>query len=253
MELVKKKLTIIDADSIAFLAAHNKKDAEQQKTLDDCKNHAEEIIKNILIATEAEYYICCYTVRSANNFRLKFYPEYKQNRKFKEPIPFLNEVKEFLLFKSQYKSMATFTGEESWEADDLVLSYYIHYNDEYDCIIASPDKDIKNLNVKVYDYKKLEYNNPSEFKENYSMAYDLIAGQSGDGIKGIEGLGDKAAEKLLSGILEVDLFPIVLKSYQNKYGLHEGIELFYSTYKALYIRADYPKERLLVPEEFKTR
>lgn len=251
MMLIKKKLTIIDADSIAFLAAHNKKDAEKEKTFDDCKLHAEEIIKNILIATEADYYICCYTVRSRDNFRLKFYPEYKQNRKFKEPIPFLSEVKDFLLFKSEYKSMATFGDEVSWEADDLCLSYYIHFKDEYECLISSPDKDIKNLNVPVYDYKKLEYNNPSEFKENYSMAYDLIAGQSGDGIKGIEGLGDKAAEKLLSGILEVDLFPVVLKSYINKYGLHAGIELFYSTYKALYIRADYPKERLLLPNEFK--
>jgi 5'-3' exonuclease len=249
--LIKKKLTIIDADSIAFLAAHNKKDAEKEKTFDDCKLHAEEIIKNILIATEADYYICCYTVRSRDNFRLKFYPEYKQNRKFKEPIPFLSEVKDFLLFESEYKSMATFDDEVSWEADDLCLSYYIHFKDEYECLISSPDKDIKNLNVPVYDYKKLEYNNPSEFKENYSMAYDLIAGQSGDGIKGIEGLGDKAAEKLLSGILEIDLFPVVLKSYINKYGLHAGIELFYSTYKALYIRADYPKERLLLPNKFK--
>lgn len=251
MMLIKKKLTIIDADSIAFLAVHNKKDAEKEKTFDDCKLHAEEIIKNILIATEADYYICCYTVRSRDNFRLKFYPEYKQNRKFKEPIPFLNEVKNFLLFDSEYKSMATFDDEVSWEADDLCLSYYVHFKDEYECLISSPDKDIKNLNVPVYDYKKLEYNNPSEFKENYSMAYDLIAGQSGDGIKGIEGLGDKAAEKLLSGVLEVDLFPVVLKAYTNKYGLHAGIELFYFTYKALYIRADYPKERLLLPDEFK--
>ena len=247
----KKKLTIIDADSIAFLAAHNKKDAEKEKTFDDCKLHAEEIIKNILIATEADYYICCYTVRSKDNFRLKFYPEYKQNRKFKEPIPFLNEVKNFLLFDSEYKSMATFDDEVSWEADDLCLSYYNHFKDEYECLISSPDKDIKNLNVPVYDYKKLEYNNPSEFKENYSIAYDLIAGQSGDGIKGIEGLGDKAAEKLLIGVLEIDFFPVVLKAYINKYGLHVGIELFYSTYKALYIRADYPKERLLLPNEFK--
>lgn len=244
---LKDNFSIIDSDTILFLSLHNK-EGEPEKTLQECKDKADEIIDNILIATNAKFYVCCWTVGSRNNFRLDYYPDYKKNRIGKELPKYFQEVKEYLMFTSKHAKAAIYsTTPKSYEADDLVLTYYNLYKEEYNCLICSPDKDIKGLNVRCYDYKKLEYNNPSQFVEFYDFFYDMIKGQSGDGIHGIKGLGNKAAESILGNCSENELASKTFEAYIRVYGIYEGIEKFYSTYKALKIVDDYPKEKLIKP------
>ena len=242
---VKKRFVIFDTDTVLWITTPTKKDGIPP-TFQECKDNSEKLIQDILDLLGADYYVCCYTIRNDINFRKQYYPLYKANRTGKELPEHFIKTREYLLFNSKFKAVTCLENGYSYESDDLCVSYYKQYKDTYDCIIASPDKDLKELNIPCYDYKKHEYNNPSQLQEDYSLAYDLIAGQPGDGITGLPGLGDKAAIKLLDSQLEEDFIPIVIKAYIKKYGTYNGIEQFYSNYKALKILDEIPN--FILPE-----
>ena len=99
---MNRRIAFIDADTLIFFAVHNKKDSLIVKSLQDCKSHMDDLIKNILNYTKATHYLLFLTV--GRNFRYDVYPEYKGNRKYGEKPQYFDQIKEYLI--TNYKSVS---------------------------------------------------------------------------------------------------------------------------------------------------
>lgn len=155
-----------------------------------------------------------FTDFSRKSFRTDLYPEYKGNRSETDPA-----------LKSQFATMELFCEKanmlcckkENYEADDLIGTYAKFYADKgEDVYIVSGDKDLFQL---ITDKITLVYSstkdgfvcyNPEKCKEKFGLypkqIIDLkaICGDASDNYKGIPGVGEKTATKLLLQYGDID-------------------------------------------------
>jgi len=149
---------------------------------------------------------------SKTNFRYELYPEYKANRKTddEKAIELSNRVKELKrMIMVRLKPLVRVSS--VWEADDIVVQLA-----DKGWIVSAMDKDIVNAcPTPCYQYKKREWYE-SKTKDEISEWYLIqsVAGDSGDGIKGVKGKGMVGATKFVKELLDgkksfdeyVDLF-----------------------------------------------
>lgn len=162
-----------------------------------------------------------FTDYSRKSFRSILFPEYKGNRS--ETVPELKEqfsTMEDLCNCSKLKCIK----KENYEADDLIGTYaHLYANIGAEVFIVSGDKDLFQLissNITlVYSSTKdgfVEYD-ANKCKEKFGLypkqIIDLkaICGDNADNYKGIPGVGEKTATKLLS-------------KYNDLNGIYENIE-----------------------------
>jgi DNA polymerase-1 len=228
---------LIDADTIIFYACHNKVGSKVEKSFDDCINHANDYINNILKKTQSTGYILAFTV--GKNFRYSIYPDYKGNRKYKDKLNHFFEVKEYLI--------NTYNGihHPDLEADDIVCICRKYIPDSF---IASSDKDLLELEGYHFNYKTMSWVITSKAQADYNFCIDMIKGQPGDNIKGIPGKGEVYAKSILKNNFgEDNLLGLVLKAYLDNYTTEiKAVEEFYKNYKCLKIRDNW--EGFKVPE-----
>ncbi len=143
------------------------------------------------------------------NFRHEKMESYKDGRKampeeLREQIPHVYELIESYNMSS-YKH-------DGFEADDIIGTLATRYKNEFDVIdIYTSDKDLLQLiddNVFVNLTKKgiteVDRCDRERFKELFNINveqfidYKALVGDSSDNIKGVPGIGPKAAEKLLN-------------------------------------------------------
>jgi 5'-3' exonuclease len=106
------------------------------------------------------------------NFRKDFCSTYKSNRKPESRPPYLFEAKEY--FKKYWGALES-RGEE---ADDLIAQMI---NDN--CVVATLDKDYKQLGVPLYNFVKnelIEVSNPE-----YWFWLQMLVGDQADSIEGL--------------------------------------------------------------------
>ncbi len=235
-------LIIIDASWILFVATHGNKvigeDGQEvlnekgnytyeEKSFEDIKYHIDNIMIDLFNTLGASKYIGYLDCNFDKNFRLKYYPEYKANRKGKEKPKFFKEAKEYLV--EQWGLICV----NGIEADDAVNITRLNYKDS---ITVCVDKDLLNLTgTLMYNAKTNAFVNTDLNQAEYSFWFDMITGQSGDNIKGIPGKGKKFAEKLLTG-KDINLMPgLVLGEYVQNFGIKLGLDEFYKNYKCLKI------------------
>lgn len=194
----QKTLTIIDADSLIFTSAYKINSAEE--ALQKCKRSIYEIINN----TNCDYYIGFLT-QSSHRYSIATTKEYKGNRKDLVKPKYFRLLREYLIDDFRFKE------EPYKEADDLCISAYFKYKAEYNCIISSPDKDLKQIEANFYNprTKKLEF--VSDKEAEYNFYKQMITGDTTDNIVGIPGLGEVKATKLLES--NEDYFNAVLEAY----------------------------------------
>ena len=147
---------------------------------------------------------------SKTNNRKQVYPEYKANRKGRtleeekdrnNYFSLLNELRDSL------KKLGSWTNVEveGYEADDLIA--YIVKNSDYDeqFVVVSSDNDLYQLlNERVIQYlpHKKEFYSLIDFKKEFGIEpqkyifVKALAGDNGDNIKGIYGIGIKKAVKM---------------------------------------------------------
>ena len=228
----KKRLTIIDADTIIYLSSFNKKDAKE-KTVSKVLKLVDDIIKETLDVTRADEYLGFLTNGSFRYNIAKTVP-YKGNRKDTVQPKYYKVIKEYMI--AEYK----FTMQKDYEADDLCTSHFMHYKDIYDCIIASPDKDLKQVEGLFYDYKKKQYTKVSDIDAIRNFWVQMLWGDAGDNIKGITGLGEVKSNKFVNSVinsykdedvneidfqLSKDIFEIYLKEEKGKERFFENLDL----------------------------
>jgi len=163
--------------------------------------------------------------KGSSSFRKAIHPEYKANRKEKyelqteeEKAKFERFFKDFedtlLLLEAHYDVMRY----EGVEADDIAAYIVGNYNFKH-CWLISSDKDWDLLispTVSRFSYVTRKEITEEEWpydcsKENY-LGLKCLQGDSGDNIKGIEGIGPKRATTLLEQYDDIfsiiDLLPL---------------------------------------------
>jgi hypothetical protein len=137
---------------------------------------------------------------------------YKGNRSDMVRPVYLADVREYL--------KAECNGEEvcGIEADDKLVIEFLKDPDH--SIVATRDKDLATVEgIRLYNWKKGELRvvEPIEAKRNFYV--QLLMGDSTDFIRGVEGIGEKTAKKLLQNVKDEKLMmTICYTEYLKAYG-----------------------------------
>ena len=123
---------------------------------------------------------------SPNNFRKKIYPEYKGHRNRKKPCGFKRVINQL---KKDYKVIV----QPTLEADDSMGIYATKWEGN---IIVSPDKDMRQIPGRLYDFKETVNITPEEGARWHLI--QTMSGDNTDGYAGVPGIGIKRAEKIFS-------------------------------------------------------
>ena len=207
---------LIDADWLVFSSCcaaqedtrWNEWEHTQHSDVRDCLN----IIENRLevyktIASGKHDIVMCFT--SYPTFRHEIFPEYKINRIGKrKPLALKSVIKEV---KERYETVAY----ENLEGDDVLglLATNGRYKDP---IIVSVDKDMRTLPCKLIADDSIEHiTNKKADRHWFEMS---LAGDAGDGILGIKGMGMVTASKTLANTPDTKeaLWSKVQETYTKK-------------------------------------
>jgi 5'-3' exonuclease len=258
MDKKKKILILIDADTFPYL--ESKLESSGETDLSTYLNNTDDRINNIFKEVEKEYpdsIINYLGFLSERSFRHK-YTSYKANRKgMKKPLFFYEMI-------NHLKTNWGFFSEPLLEADDSCLIYQKYYKDKYDTvIIASVDKDLRQIEGIFFDFKWKRWFNVTEEVAEYNINIQLLMGDAVDGIAGIKGCGEKAAKWLLannsnftiSDILNayIDGFTWITENGKNKTvkGKEQliGINEFTKTFNQIYMLRTIEEVKIITKEE----
>ena len=100
------------------------------------------------------------------------------------------------------------------EADDLISKAAAAL--DYNCVVASIDKDMLQLPCWHFNFGKNEWTKVTPFEGIRFFYTQILTGDRADNIIGLYGIGPKKAEKLLEGCdTEEDMWETVLKAYDG--------------------------------------
>ena len=140
------------------------------------------------------------------NFRKKILPEYKGHRNRKKPCGYKRVIN---ALRKEYKVII----KPSLEADDSMGIYATKYPGN---IIASPDKDMRQIPGKLYNLETSQDITAEEGTKWHLI--QTLAGDQTDGYSGVPGIGVKRAETLFNK--EGYNWSTVVKAFTDK-GLTE--------------------------------
>lgn len=205
------KFVYLDADSLIYKVAYNSsEDYNADIVYEDFLAQVRAIVNTI-----EEDINCCgifyFFTTCKSNFRKKILPSYKANRPKNDLTKLVHEIKETIITQLIIDGEEVFTS-NTLEADDLISACCKGENDH---IIASIDKDLKQITGAHFDYYKQKTGEQDaegfdlrEFRgwsyttpqEGYDMLLkQLLIGDNADNIKGVKGIGVKGAEKIVTG------------------------------------------------------
>jgi len=209
-------IPLIDSDSIIYRSCYAFKDSFLQSI-----EYADFIMDRI----ESRFGVRGQAFLGGNsNFRYSVFPEYKSARKDKPKPQFYNEVREY--FITTYSPTII----DGYEAEDVVGSMATNQH-----VICGIDKDLDTIPGHHYNYvKDLEYY-VTEEQASYNFFYQLLLGDSTDGIPGIKGIGKVKATKLLTGVDVVDYKTTVQNKYLEVYE-DKGLEEFDKNARLVFIK-----------------
>lgn len=239
---------LLDADSMAFASCYV--DGEEIDDLDIAFEKFEESFRWLLQDMEDR---CGYVfddtivfIGNHGNFRKVIFPEYKANRKKSKYPDILQDLK--LKVAEEYNGIISV----GFESDDSIASTWNMFKDMYGrnhVVIASIDKDIRQLPCLFYDYyfHKDEEKN-AERKRLYDISEEegdrnfwkqMLTGDSTDNVSGVKGIGDKRADKVLDGLkTNFSMMIRVYRKYREVYGEFKGRRNFATCYHLLRLRLD---------------
>jgi len=165
---------------------------------------------------------------SPNNFRKKILPEYKGHRQRKKPCGFKRVIQEL---KKSYKVIL----KDTLEADDALGIYATKYPGN---IIVSPDKDMRQIPGKLYDFKETVTISPDEGARWHLI--QSLAGDNTDGYSGVPGVGVKRAEQIFK--LKGYTWKAVVETFEEK-GLTEEDALINARLARILTTSDYDHEK----------
>ena len=191
-------IALIDADLVAFRCAATVQDYDP---LDVAIYRVDVLMRQILEATESEEYRSFLTGRG--NFRKIINPEYKANRKDKEPPCYLQECRDYLI--KEWNTVVS----DGCEADDLLG---IAQTDE--TVVCSLDKDLLMIPGTHFNWTKLQYTHVDQLDGLRTFYKQMLIGDRSDNIFGVDKIGPVKAAKLIDHLEnEVDMINKVFSLY----------------------------------------
>lgn len=206
-------IALIDQDLLCYRCAAS----AENDDLGIALYRIDELLDNILTKTEATSYRAFLT--GANNFRKQIYPEYKANRT--QPKP--RHLKDLQIYSLE-KLNAEYAP-DGLEADDALAinQKYLGVNIE-ETIICTLDKDLLQVPGHHFSWEinGKGWSRPDTFIEQTELEglrlfyKQCLKGDTSDNVKGVEGLGEKKASKLLADCRShKELFDQVRNLYGN--------------------------------------
>ena len=168
---------------------------------------AEEMIKRTLADIGTDKYELYLSDTLENNYRFKFDPEYKANRKdMAKPVHY-KAIRQRLL--DEWGAVIT----EGEEADDMLG---IRQTEESNTTVCSIDKDLLQIPGNHYDLAKRTFQSV-EYTDGLRHFYkQLLIGDRVDNITGVWQIGPKKAAGLLDSVVnEVEMFDRVRTLYND--------------------------------------
>ena len=218
-------IALIDADSLLYKvgfaiedkviwneqeanAGLEEPDVEYYTDPDQCKKTFDQLVENILFATDCD---SAYLVFSGGgNFRMGLPLAYKEHRTdSRKPVGY-KELREYA--EATYKTHTPV----NMEADDYVVYLKTQYPEDY--ILCAIDKDVLYQTVGThYNYGKDEEVTVNEFEAIWYAYYQVLTGDTSDGYKGAIGIGPVKAKKILDGCeTEEELWKAVVETYESR-------------------------------------
>lgn len=234
---------LIDADSLIYIIGWHHREsvldgsAPSVEAEDGVKASCDQFLKDILTITNATTYIGVFSTKSFRHERYK-YANYKGNRPEKEPWLKIWEP----VIKEYYINQHGFFALESLEADDVVAAGSVLLQREGEsCIIASPDKDMRQIQGLHYNYKPskaadgmeimssvVETVTPQQAHRNFWK--QVIMGDDGDNVRGVPGLGEVKVNALLDAAMDdIQYGSIAKAAYAKYFGGYYGPIIFQET------------------------
>jgi DNA polymerase-1 len=208
-----KLLPLIDADSIVYKAAFGCSDdliraiEYSNFLIDRCWDRF--FTKPVLFLS------------GSSNFRYSIDKDYKGNRKAPRP-PFYDAIREYMVL--EWKAEIS----DGYEADDVVGTRVDPFS-----VICSIDKDMNTIPGFHYNYIKDEFYEVTEEEAAFYFWKQCLVGDTTDNVKGIKGIGEVKASKLLSGLSVSNMRKVVEDKYLSIYG---GLEEFDRTARLIFIK-----------------
>ncbi len=186
-------IPLVDADSIVYKAASSKYDFIQ------VLERVHFYLDNIYNRFQSEPIIF---LSGSTNFRYSVCKDYKANRKDKPRPPYFKEVREYLV--DHCGAMVSV----GYEADD-----FLGVMASFDSVICSIDKDMNTIPGNHFNYQTYEFYEVSEEQAAFYFWKQVLAGDSVDFVKGLKGIGEGKATKLLTGVPVNKMKEVVLDKF----------------------------------------
>ena len=217
-------IAVVDADSCIYQAAW------QRETIDDAvENYKYLIEKNWIGPVWAdESIVYC---GGKNNFRYNLCPEYKANRK--EPH---SDAKLFkpLMLELVKREMAI--PSHGMEADDMVRIKSVELTKEgTEHTVVHIDKDLDCIVGNHYNPRRQEFYDVDEDQADFHYWKQILKGDPTDNLPGLPRVGDKIADKMLSGVPLGRRKHRVLAAYRAKFGIVEWKNKLMETANGIHI------------------
>lgn len=161
---------------------------------------------------------------SPDNFRKKIYPDYKGHRNRKKPCGYKRVITEL---GKRYQSVLM----DGLEADDALGIYATKHDD---CVVVSPDKDLKQIPGTLYDFNSITTITKEEAHQWFFI--QALAGDCTDGYSGAPGYGVRTSRKLFDR--EGYTWETMVKAYESK-GLTEEDALLNTRLARILQKEDY--------------
>jgi DNA polymerase-1 len=201
-------IALIDFDLVAFRCAAS----AENETLDIAIHRMQELLDQLLEKTQATEYKAF--LSGKGNFRKTIYPEYKAQRSSVKPIH-LQDLREFAC-----SNLGAEVTENDLEADDYLGIYQTE-----ESVIVSLDKDLLQIPGKHYRWgistskwvKEEEYITQTELEGSRLLYEQCLKGDTSDNVKGVKGIGEKGAKKLLAECkTEQEMKDVCLQQYSTE-------------------------------------
>jgi hypothetical protein len=234
-----RNVALIDGDIVIYSICCDKKQSieeiilfgrQEERTLEQVKLEVDNYLYNIITEGGCLYYIGFLSQGSFRYDIAKTKP-YKGNRDGRELPKYYKEIKQYLLDDWEFISF------KGLEADDL-LGIYQNKLVDYNTIIFTIDKDLKQIEGNHYNFRTKQFSSVSEEQGNQMLYKQLLTGDSTDNIKFLAGVGDKTADKILLKSFNNNQLHTVLDYYIEIFGIKKGITLFSECFNLIYILRD---------------
>ncbi|MGM0623129.1 MAG: 5'-3' exonuclease [Campylobacterota bacterium] len=196
-------IALIDTSSLIYYAFYN---APKQSL--SFKTFFLKLIQNIEKKLHANEYL--FALDSSFLYKQQRYPHYKADRKSSYRAIKAAKREAFSLLQN---CGYTLFKQKGYEADDIIASLAFIHKTKQQLVIVAVDKDfmqLLNKNISIYNYIDDIYQYKDNFVQQYGFEptafvdYLALVGDRADTIKGVKGVGKKAARKLLQQYKDLD-------------------------------------------------